>query len=282
MKRSYVYACKFALVWAMVLSGTVSAFSQDTTVTVFADELRPFDFSNKYYLTNGVEPEELVNRRSGEDGQSVFDSINDRRFRGVRILSVYPAYNQDGKTIYFNLYAEFFEDGFLADAGGKRAAEMAEFYPLYVFPSSREAGFENEFRQAHLINMRDEGYFEKNPLGLAVQVVVEFTDQISTDEGQKAMADLAEKNGYSGDGTPIIKTVLEIEDLTRKNYVTQRIKGLNDPSLPSYAVAKVLQNPQRGAIAPDAFLLNNLGLKAEQHFVEQFECLQAEGKWCVN
>jgi len=68
--------------------------------------------------------------------------------------------------------------------------------------------------------------------------------------------------------------------LTQKNYVTQKIRGLYDSSAPSYAIAKVLENPEGGAIAPDAFLLNNLGLKAEQNFVREFECLQIEGKWC--
>ena len=279
MKRNYVYAFNFALVCAILLIGFVSVFSQKSagSATLFSEELRPFDFSDKYYYANGVEPDFIVNRRSGADGQSVPDSINDWRFRGVRILSVYPAYNQDGKIFYFNLYGELFKDGFQVNAAGERAVELAHLYPLYLFPST---GKENEFRQAHLINLRDEGYFEKNYLGLSVQVVVEFTDLINTADGQREMAALAERNGYSGDGTPIIKTALEIEDLTQKNYITQKIKALYDPAAPSYAIAKVIQNPMYGAIAPDAFLLNNLGLKAEDNFVRQFECLQAEGKWC--
>jgi hypothetical protein len=279
MKRNYVSVFNLALVSLFVLIGFGSVFSQTAAGSsgAFAEELRPFDFSDKYYYANGVEPEQIVNRRSGVDGQSVEDTINDRRFRNVRILSVYPAYNQDGKILYFNLYGEFFKDGFSIDAAGERAAELAQLYPLYIFPS---IGKDAEFRQAHLINLRDDGYFEKNYLGLSVQVVVEFTDLIYTEEGQREMGALADRNGYSGDGTPIIKTALEIEDLTQKNYVTQKIRNLYNLSEPPYAIAKVLQNPQGGAIAPDAFLLNNLGLKAEENFVRQFECLQAEGKWC--
>jgi hypothetical protein len=278
MKRNYGYVFNFALVWAVLLIGVVAGFSQKSFngFAGIAEELRPFDFSDKFYQENGIEPEFIVNRRDGMDKQSVADTIDDPRFRGVRILGVFPAYNQEGKIFYWNLYGEFSRDAFRVDAVGDRAAQLAHLYPLYIFPSVNK---DAEFRQAHLIHLRD-GYFEKNLLGLSVQVLVEFTDRINTEDGRREMAALAQRNGYSGDGTPIIKTALEIEDLTQKNYVTQKIKGLDDPAESPYAIAKVMPNPLYGAIAPDAFLLNNLGLKAEQNFVVQFECLQIEGKWC--
>lgn len=278
MKKSYVFLLNFALVWAFVLIGFVSVFSQNSAVdSLFHwQEIRPFDFSDEYYYENGIEPAYIVNRRDGRDEHSVEDAINDPRFRNVRILSVFPAYNQDGKILYWNLYGEFYKSAFRRNEAGGRASEQAHAFPLYFFPSkSREGGF----RQAHLIHLRD-GYFEKNVLGLGVRVAVEFTDRILTEDGQLEMASLAARNGYSKDGTPIIKTALEIEDLTRKNYVTQKIMQLYDPSQPPYAVAKVIQNPLYGAIAPDAVLLNYLGLKAEDNFVQQFGCLQKEGKWC--
>ncbi len=278
MKRNYVYAFNFALVWAILLIGFVSVYSQKSVDDFggFSQELRPFDFSNKYYGENGVEPSLIVNRRDGMDEHSVIDVISDPRFRNVRIRSVFPAYDRNGKILYWNLYGELFKDAFLDDIDGQAANRMAEFYPLYIFPSVNE---KIEFRQAHLIDLRD-GYFEKNLLGLSVQVLIEFTDRIYTADGQQEMALLAKRNGFSGDGTPIIKTVAEIEELTRKNLITQKIKGLDDPAEAPYAIAKVIENPQRGAIAPDAFLLNNIGIRADQTFIEQFECLQAEGRWC--
>lgn len=275
MKRNYGYIFNFALVWAFVLIGFVSVFSQKSSES-YAEELRPFDFSDRFYYENGVEPAFIVNRRDGTDKHSVYDTINDPRFRNVRIRSVFPAYNQEGKVIYWNHYGEVFKDRFRLDEVGRQSLERAQLHPLYIFPSTNR---ETEFRQAHLINLRD-SYFEKNFLGLSVQVLVEFTDRINTADGREAMRLLAKRNGISGDGTPIIKTVLEIEELTQKNLVTQKIKGLDNPAEPSYAIAKAMQNPQRGAIAPDAVLLNNLGLKAEQNFVQQFECLQISGKWC--
>lgn len=278
MKRNYVYAFNFALVWVIVLIGFVSAFSQKSirSFATFAEEVRPFDFSDKFYYENGVEPAHIVDRRNGSDNHSVFDTISDPRFRSIRLRGTFAAYNQDGKIVFWNHYGEVFKDRFRFDETGQRALDNAQFYPLYIFPSTSGKA---EFRQAHLIHLRD-GYFEKNPLGLGIQVMVEFTDRIDTKEGREVLARLARNNGISGDGTPIIKTVLEIEELTQKNLVTQKIKGLDNPAEPSYAIARVIGDPQRGAIAPDAFLMNDLGLKDEQHFVEQFGCLQSKGKWC--
>jgi hypothetical protein len=278
MKRNYTSMFNFALVWALVLIGCVSAFSQKSVKTFgsFGEELRPFDFSDGYYFENGVQPSFIVNRHEGADEQSVEDWIDDPRFRNIRIKSVYPAYNQDGKILYWNFYGELREEGFRSDAIGKAALTRAHLYPLYIFPSLNPKA---KFRQAHLIHLRD-GYFEKNFLGLSVQVYVEFTDRIYTAGGRLEMEALAARNGVSADGTPIIKTAQEIEDLTQKNYVTQKIKGLDNPADPPYAIARVIKNPTYGAIAPDAFLLNDLGLDAEMNFVQQFECLQTEGKWC--
>lgn len=276
MKRNHTNTLNFALVWAFVLLlGCVSVFSQKT-IKSFGEELRPFDFSDQYYFENGVQSSFIVNRHEGAGEESVEDKIDDPRFRNVRIKSVYPAYNQDGKVFYWNFYGEFREDGFRFDGIGKAALNRAHFYPLYIFPSLNP---KTKFRQAHLIHLRD-GYFEKNLLGLSVQVYVEFTDRIYTAGGRLEMEALAARNGVSADGTPIIKTAQEIEDLTQKNYVTQKIKGLDNPADTPYAIARVLRNPQFGAIAPDAFLLNNLGVGAEMSFAAQFECLQSQGKWC--
>lgn len=281
MKRNYAFMFKFALIWVIALNGLVSVLAQkDAKTAILADnysiEVRPFDFSDKYYTENGIEPSRIIKRRNGADGISVFDYINDPHHRGVRIQGVFPAYNQVGKPVFWNLYGEIHKEDFPANVDGDDALRRAHNFPLYVFPSEKGAA---EFRQAHLVNMRD-SYFEKNPIGLSVQVLVEFTNLINTIDGQKEMSILADRNGVSLDGTPIIKTALEIEELTQKNYITQKIKSLARPGEPAYAIAKVMQNPARGAITPDAFLLNSFGLPAEERFVRQFDCLKLTGNWC--
>lgn len=281
MKRNYMFKAKLALVCVMILTGCIPVFAQKMLSGGFggdslAEELRPFDFSSRYYYENGIEPGLIVNRRNGSDGLSVLDFTTDERFRGVRITGVFPAYDRTGGIIYWNLYGELYKKSFRNNASGDAALTRAEYFPMFIFPSDF---VRNRLRQASVIDLKD-GYFERNPLGLSVQVEVKFTVRTNTDEGQKELAILAEKNGLSLDGTPIIKTVEEIQDLTRKGLVAQSIKGLDNPSVASYVVGKVIQRPEAGAIAPDAFLVtvqqspDGERFHADAAFIEKFNCLK--------
>jgi hypothetical protein len=281
MKRNYIFNTKFALVCAIILTGCISIFGQkslgtDTALQGLAEEIRPFDFNSRYYFDNGVEPSLIVNRRDGNDKYSVIDNTDDERFRDVRITAVFPAYNQNGDLIYWNLYGELYKHSFRRDLAGEAALTAAEYFPMYVFPSDY---VRDRQRQANVIDLKDT-YFEKNPLGLSVQVEVRFTGLASSSiDGEKELALLAERNGRSLDGTPIIKTVEEIQDLTRKGLVTQTIKGLANPSVPSYVVGKVIQKPEAGAITPDAFLItvqqeDGERFHADSAFIRQFNCLK--------
>ena len=281
MKRNYIFNTKFALVCVIILTGCISIFGQkslasDPALLGLAEEIRPFDFSSRYYYDNGVEPGLIVNRRNGSDNLSVFDTTGDERFRGVRITAVLPAYNQNGEPIYWNLYGEFFKHSFRSDPAGASAQTAAEYFPMYIFPSDF---VRNRQRQASVIDLKDT-YFEKNPLGLSVQVEVKYTARANTDDGQKELSILAQRNGLSLDGTPLIKTVEEIQDLTRKGLVAQSIKGLDNPSsVTSYVVGKVIEKPEAGAIAPDAFLITVQSADGERFhadtpFIVKFNCLK--------
>lgn len=246
------------------------------------EEKRPFDFSEDYYIRNGVNPRLLLNRRTGTDGYSVVDFINSEIHRNIRVIGTLPAYDQDGKTLYWSLFGELFKETFTEDKLGEEAYEIANRFPIYTFPSTTH---KNSDRQAVIFETGD-SYFEKNPIGLGVVVLVEYTKRISTKEGQETLTKLAERNGLTLDGTPMIHTTNEIADLTRKGLVTQKIRGIDDKNEPSFAIAKVLQKPTMGAISPDAFLEtvlkdNGKPLDAERFFVENFECLQKTGRWCA-
>jgi hypothetical protein len=280
MKRNYIFKAKFALACLVILTGCFSIFAQKSLNGSFvgdqlAEENRPFDFNSRYYYENGIEPSLIVNRRNGGDGLSVLDETNDVRFRNVRITGVFPAYDRNGGIIYWNLYGELYKHSFRSGEAGDHALTQAEYYPMFIFPSDF---VRNKLRQASVIDLKD-GYFEKNPLGLSVQVEVRFTSRTNADDGQRELAALALRNGLSLDGTPIIKTVEEIQDLTRKGLITQTIKGLDNPSATSYVVGKVIRRPEAGAIAPDAFLItiqqpNGERFHADTAFLEQFNCLK--------
>jgi hypothetical protein len=161
------------LLAAFVVSTLLSFAAVGQTVSDdLSEELRPFDFSDKYYEENGIYAFTLIDRKNGADGQSVFEATNDPRFTNVRIIATLPAYSADGASLYWNYYGGVTKDSF---ASGD-AVDNAYANPMYVFPSSTIKGTD---RQAALIHMSD-SYWEKNPLGLAAVYLVEYTDMIHT------------------------------------------------------------------------------------------------------
>jgi hypothetical protein len=272
---------KILCICTLIMISSITAFAQKVS---FDDsvlpENRPFDFRDKYYDENGVEPSLIFLRCDGTDKFSVLDTINDGIHRGVRMIGTMPAYNFDGKMLYWNQYGELFDLSFKNDTTGKDANLIANSFPIYIFPSTT---VRNSNRQAHLIAAY-EGYFQKNTLGLGVEVIVIYTD-IPNIDNEPMLAKLAETNGISLDGTPIIRTTQELEDLTRRGIVTQRIKGSGDISVPSYAIGPVIYDPRMGGISPDSYLMmvlqkNGKPLDAEAYFVDNFDCLQKTGSFC--
>ena len=244
------------------------------------EELRPFDFSDKYYQVNGVIPSMLIGRKNGADKESVFDFANDRRYSNVRITATFPGYDSSGATIFWNYYAGVSKAGFTQDDNGLHAVELAFSYPLYVFPSVMT---KEPYRQAALVRT-DGSYFDKNDLGIAAVQLVAYTDRIFTRDGRAALEILAKRNGVSLDGTPIIRTANEIDSLLKQGLIALTQPSLDEPYQTPFAVAKVIRHPEHGGITPDAFLNyvitpDGKPLDAEMHFVATFECHKA-GKEC--
>ena len=262
----------FSLV--VFLSMAVASLSAQT----FAEELRPFDFSDRFYEENGIIASTLIDRKNGADGESVIDTIYDPRFRNVRITATLPAYTSDGAVVFWNHYADASRESFAPTMAGGVAVDLAYSHPMYVFPSTT---MRNSERQAAMIKM-GESYFDKNLIGMAAVFLVEYTDRIFTKSGRAALQLLAARNGLSLDGTPIIKTAKELESLSTDGLVTIRLAGPDNSDRSGFAVAKVLQNTELGAIAPDAFLIyvkepDGKPLAAEAGILALFECLQSGG-----
>ena len=286
MRRNTSFLSQILVIGIIILNG-FAAIESSAQIKGFnqfdlAEDNRPFDFSDRYYEENGVNPALIVNRRNGDDKLSVFDFTDDPRLRNIRIIGTFPAYDRDGNILYWNYYGDLYKESFTENRAGDEAMDLANHYPIFTFPSQTSKTGE---RQAAIIET-DDGYFEKNVLGLGVYVSVEYTDKIYTKEGQEILEEIAKKNGLSRDGTPIIRTTGEINFLWRMELVKQTIRGTNDKSRPPFAIAKTLTNLQKSAVAPDAFLLYvtrpdaNKPLPTEEFFVTNFECLQQENEFC--
>jgi hypothetical protein len=265
------------LMLVLFLGGvTVNATSQE----------RPFDFSDSFYTANGVNPNRIVQRRSGSDGLSVFDESFPRNHRNIRVTITLPAYDTSGHIEFWNLLGELQSEGFTANAAGRDARALANRSSIWVFPKrSGNALATGNSRQADMIDLSG-GYFSNNRLGLWVIVFVNYTDRaFNTAEGQQALLDLARRNGLDLDGTPIIRTRSDLDDLTQRGFVSQQIRSADGSQGPTWSLCPVIKDPRGGAIAPDAFLaivrrIDGTVLPAEREFERQFNCLQTSGDYC--
>lgn len=248
-------------------------FSASSYAQILTDEVRPFDFSDKYYEDNGVVPSMLIGRHNGADNESVIDYTPDTKYSNVRILATFPGYDTFGQTIFWNYYAGVSKAGFTENNNGGDAVSTAFEYPLYVFPSTT---VKNSYRQSALIRI-DESYWTKNPLGISAVYLVEYTDRIMTKTGRASLDLLMQRNGVSVDGTPIIRTAKEIDYLLEEGLITLTQPFADEVYQTPFAIAKIIRNPDQGGITKDSFLKyvvkqDGNPLDSEAHFLMTFEC----------
>lgn len=279
----------------IILTFTISLLAQNSgrdSVSSFAEDtsINPHDFNHEYYAANGVYIKAIIEGRTGTDFLSVFSKTSNPIHRGVRVLVTLPAYNQDGEMLFWYPLGELNGEGFTQDVAGVEARQIADFHPVYIFPSRsvvNNFAFTNN-RQAAIIDNSQNYLFEKgNPLGLRVIISVRFTEKaFSTKEGIQMMDYMAKKNSLSLDGTPLIKTAADLLELTKHDLISMEKRSLwEDPTKSGiYAISPVIENPVKGVIAPDAFLLTVMQdgkpLPGEMSFFEEFNCLQKTGDWC--
>ena len=260
------------------LRAALTALAVAAPVAAMADvEDRLYDFTDAYYAQNGVNPAAIDGRR--EVGPlAAEDKPNFSYQRPVRALLTLPAYDHSGNEWYFTVLGGLSDEAFTANGAGANARRIADSSPEYIFPrqGTDPLGL-GALRQSVLLDMRN-GYFSKNKLGLWIHTWVSYTPKaLETAAGKRALADLAKKNGKDLDGTPIIKSVSEIEDLFKKGYVSKTLRPLNDPL--RYAICPVVKDPTDGGTAPDQFLAITRkpnGKPLEPQFLSDFEAYQAE------
>ena len=270
---------KFAM-FLVMLAGLAA-----TPVLTRADvQDRLFDFNDAYYFQNGVNAGLIFGRRQVTgNGNSVFDTPNFWFQRNVRAQRLNPAYADNGKVTFWAVMGDVNNAGFTNDAAGANAKVLADKYVLYVFPTrtGNPIGLGNN-RQADIVDLSG-GYFSNDPLGLWIHIWISYTDAaFNTKDGQKALADLQKKNGTALDGTPIIKTKSELENLLSKGFAQKRFRNPDGSEGPMYGICPVMKDPRGGAITTGdtlAYVRNPDGTPLEPEFLRQFESLRTTGRW---
>lgn len=240
---------------------------------------RLYDFTDAYYLQNGINPAAIDGRRqpgplAANDAPLFFYQ------RPVRALLTLPNYDHSGNAWFFTVLGGFNASAFTADSAGQNARRIADSSIEYVFPrqGTDPVGL-GALRQSVMLDMRN-GYFSNNKLSLWLHVWVSYTQSaLTTPAGKKALDDLAKKNGRDLDGTPIIATVSDIDSLFSKGFITKQSRPLTDPL--RYSVCPVIKDPRNGGIARDQFLAITRkadGTPLESDFFAEFESLRTTGQ----
>jgi hypothetical protein len=234
----------------------------------------PFDFSDAYYRANGLDPTLVVGRPTGANANSVIDNReNGPNYNNVRIRSYAGSYDHSGHNVFFYVTGLVRQNTFLNNAAGQRALQIAESYDVYEFPRSTNPQYAVfPKRQDNLTDLRN-GYFSNNPLGLWRIKLVRYTPAaFSTPEGREELADIAEDNGYDLDGTPLLRTLSDVERLHDRGLVTIEIPPMEGPAL-RWFLCPVIENPEGGAITHDG-VLGTTAIPAAQEFISLFESLR--------
>jgi hypothetical protein len=275
MKKLLTYT--FALAALVVFPLLAQAKTED----------RLYDFTDAYYRQNGVDPAKIGGRRNGADNSSVFDTPFFSYQRNVRTTLTLPAYNSSGAPVFFTVMGGGNSDLFTNDRAGIRARQIAESYIEYIFPTrtGNPIGLGNT-RQSNMLDMRN-GYFSNDPLGLWLHVWVSYTPRAFTDrDGKKILGDLERRNGLALDGTPIIKTMSELDNLVAKGFVAKRTVARDgSEGVVPYAICPVVKDPKDGGIALDQFLAITRkpdGTPVEPFFLDSFNSLKFTGDWPNN
>jgi hypothetical protein len=258
---------------------TVMALFSVPSFTKADVEDRLYDFTDAYYLANGINPALIGGRMEAGTGTAVIDTPIFSFQRNVRALLTLSAYGASGEINYFTVLGGFSADAFTANSAGQKARTIADKYIEYLFPMAGTDPIGFTFRQSGILDTRN-GYFSGDPLGLWLHTWINFTAKSKTPAGKKALNAIAKKNGRSLDGTPIIATMSDIDSLYSKGYITKTTRPDTDPL--RYAICPVFEDPRDGGIAPDQFLalpLKTDGTPLEPDFLDNFESLRDTGNW---
>src|SRR6266571_4642382 len=170
----------------------------------------PFDFTDSFYLQNGISPANILSRVDGTcpandmPSCSVVDNSNtDPDRRNIRVLSTTAGFDHEGNPLFYNINGMATPSTFTNDAAGQKAMQTANFFSAYIFPKANgnplSPALSNR-RQDNVFDTRN-GYFVANPLGLWTAVFVSYTPEaFTTPVCQTALADLTAKNGTDLDG----------------------------------------------------------------------------------
>ncbi|NJL28531.1 MAG: hypothetical protein HC897_11900 [Thermoanaerobaculia bacterium] len=237
-----------------------------------------FNFSDDFYLANGLDPVEMRAQENGATAPSRFGAFyrgpgdaqtapgpapDDRFLDDSRIKIHNMGFNAAGEMLFYpDPPAFFFESAFL----DQETKDLTNRSFVFLFPRAQQyvstvMGCEGtttafDFLDPGPCNRRQDnifdtgnGYLTSNPLQLwRIMFVTWDGPDVDTPACREYMGRLAERNGLDTDGTPNFNTVREILDVASGDVIAGQ--GANEVVLPgALPGAHGLPNPDpRGDI----------------------------------
>ncbi|HYP27429.1 MAG TPA: hypothetical protein VE262_11990 [Blastocatellia bacterium] len=254
----------------------------------------PFDFTDAVYREHGIVPENIVLRvgDASRTGDFVVDNSNsDPNRTNIRTVETTPGTTGTSGLTYANIFGVLNSSGFERNASGgltargQEAFNAAEEFRVFIFPKASNGSILDPFlpnkRQDNVFDTRN-GYFSNDPLGLWVAVWVVYTPKAFTSEGRKELDPIAATNGRDLDGTPILTSPSQLDNLKDKGLVEFRTRPVNDPVF-RWVICPIPEDPRDGFIRPDAFIRDVRRANGTSVFPalrNNFNCLRQSGDWC--
>ena len=280
----------------LVLFALLAGLAVNTTGLADGNDLgtSPFDFTDAVYRAHGILPENIVLRvgDASRTGDFVVDNTNtDRNRRNIRTIETTPGTTGSSGLTYANIFGVLNSTSFERDAAGnltargQQAFDTAERFRVFIFPKASNGSILDPFlpnkRQDNLFDTRD-GYFSNDPLGMWVAVWVVYTPKAFTAAGKKELNPIAATNGRDLDGTAILTSPSQIDNLAAKGLIELRTRPVNDPVF-RWVICPIPEDPRNGFIRPDAFIRDvrrGDGTSVFPALRKNFICLQQTGDWC--
>ena len=232
-----------------------SSSSSSSASTKSGDKSPIFDFSDAFYLQNGIDPTRVAGRPTGNGVGSVVDTATDPTRRNVRVTAVVGGHDDGGNPILFSILGTVQATGFTNDAAGRTARQIADKYVAYIFPKAGSNPLSPAVkRQDELIPLNN-GYFSNDPTQVWREVFVNYVPAaFNTADGRKVAQDLMARNGPDADGTPMIRTTGDLEKAQKAGLVTVTRRADDGSQGAPWFFCAVYKDPRGGAITADATL----------------------------
>ena len=218
------------------------------------DKAPLYDFSDAFYVKNGIDPTKIAGRPSGT-GSSVAAAAPDADHRGVRMTALNGMHDEGGKPNFFAVLGTVNATAFTADAAGRAEHVIADKYVAYIFPKAGGNPLSPAAKREDELIPLNNGYFSNDPVEIWREAFVNYVPGSMADgAGKKLADDLVRRNGVDADGTPFLRTFRDVQAAADAGIVTIARRADDGSQGAPWFVCAVFKDFSRNAFTRDSTL----------------------------